>query len=455
MTTRFRSSGEFSTVTVPRNWRMYLCTANCCSASQVMGWQAQTPATDSDYIGTRKSMNDVVIENFRKRSEAGEIFMNEMSSVKRTLNPAEYSGLVDYYTNAWVCGSGSAYRYKSRVEIPASHALYGLTTGLVPDGNSSWGIPTSFTYDEMENLIDEANTKCLDARGRSKSNLFETIAERREAYRLLSSYSSSARKAVSALSYATSGGKKVLKPLNSIAQAAMEAHLITQYGLKPVVSDIKYVLNALENMAPSEKIRQTTRGSAINGKSSMKLVPINFSSNYSVNVLQTVTEEYEARAMSLDEYSLTIAQQFGLTAKGFITLPWELITLSFVADWFVNVGNYIGAYVPSPHYDQLGSCITLTRRASLTNTLGVPTPIGIATINSFPSGSKTGTVIEVSRFPGLRAPRLLLRNDFGLNPELQRDWSRLADSFALTGVRLKGIAGDLSHAWQSRHVLTS
>lgn len=454
MQTRSRSDGSFSVIKYPRPWKMFLCTANCCSASQTLGWVNQTPGEDVDYVGEKRAMSDVVVPNFRKRVAAGEIFMNFMTSTKRTLHPSSTGAGIDYLTNGWNCGSGSAYRYKTRVNIPGTHAIYGLNIGLTPDSNGSWGIPTGFTTSEINNLIEEANTECLDKRGRADFNLFETIAERREAYRLLSSYLKSADKALERINFATNGGIHLPKRLRSLGQATAEAYLITRYGLSPLISDFRAVLAAWEKT--TGKIRQTVRGTKSIGRSVQTAISPGFSSSYSTAMLQLVTEEFTARAMSLDEYNVTVAQNYGFSAKGLITLPWELLTLSFVADWFLNIGAYLGAMVPSPHVDQLGSCIVLQRRASLSNTLtGVATPVGVAEVFSAPTGQKVGTVIETTRIPGLRSPSVVVRSRFGLDPSLEQDETRVADGVALLGQRLLTLSKKLDKAFATRHLFTN
>jgi hypothetical protein len=79
--------------------------------------------------------------------------------------------------------------------------------------------------------------------------------------------------------------------------------------------------------------------------------------------------------MSLDEYDLTLADQLGLDFKSLVTLPWELIPYSFVVDWFLNIGDFIGSLTPSPGYTQLGSCFVVEREQTTSYTaLGTEVP---------------------------------------------------------------------------------
>lgn len=453
-TNRFRSRGTYTLAPKSIPWQSYDADQNACTPSQTFKWLERTPGSSGDWIGNRDSMTDVVTAGFRRKQSAGEIIMNVMSSQKTVINEAIVSGSLDFLGNYWQCGVSSPSRYQTRYTITGNVLIPALNVGFEPNTLANyWGLPSLFTTDELENMINEASTKCHDNRGRSNFNIWETLAERRESYRLLSSYLESAARAAKNLEvrasslpkgrlingrfypFRTRKGRSGYRSAENLTQAGLEAHLITEYGLTPLLQDIKGVMKGLEKS--TGHVRQTTRGSVKDGRS--RVVGTNFdlvSSHVSTRRESLWTEEIEARAMSLDEWYVSSLENLGFSAKGLITLPWQLISLSFVVDSFVNIGNYLGAILPTPGTKQLGSCIVYTHTRSLTNTISGASPIGIAVVNSAPTGVKTGTEVLKVRVPGLRQPTLVIRSDFGLDPEIERNHQRIVNYTALVGQRL-------------------
>jgi hypothetical protein len=155
-------------------------------------------------------------------------------------------------------------------------------------------------------------------------------------------------------------------------------------------------------------------------------------------VIQTASFVFEdkvlIRAMSLDEYIATKLTQSGITMKGLISTPWELVPYSFVVDWFVNVGDYINALIPSPLYNQLVSGLTTVRtstvKASAVSTLPASSSL---TIVRPVSGSLIATQEQHVRSQGLMAPSLVVKSDFRFS-----NITRASDACALLVQRLKG-----------------
>jgi len=453
-TNRFRSRGTYTLKAKSVPWQSYDAEINACTAGQSFAWANRTAVSTGDWVGDRQTMTDVVTAGFKRKQSAGTIIMNPMTSQKVVINEAIVSGSLDFLGNYWQCGSSSPYRYQSRYTFDGNTLLSALNVGFEPNIVANhWGISSLFTTSELENMIDEASTKCHNARGRSDFNIWETLAERRESYRLLSSYLKSAARAAKSLEVrATSLPKGKLingrfyafRPRKSrsgygsaenLTQAGLEAHLITEYGLKPLLSDVKGVMAGLGKSTGD--VRRTIRGTVSDGRSKSTTAQVDLiPSHVAAQRVSLTTEEIMVRAMSLDEWRVTSLENVGFSAKGLITLPWELITLSFVVDSFVNVGDYLGALVPTPGVTQLGACIVYSHTRSLTNTISGASPVGIAVVNSAPIGVKTGVEKLVVRVPGLRVPSLVIRSDFGLDPEIERNRQRIVNYSALTVQRL-------------------
>jgi hypothetical protein len=235
--------------------------------------------------------------------------------------------------------------------------------------------------------------------------------------------------------------RKFVKAGNLVTAGAAGAWLISRYGLLPVLKDIQSLRMQLSSSLDQAE-RHTARGNAVIGRSSTTSLSQSVTHvNQNGSVL--TTDEVTVRAMSLDEWQLTMADHFGLGSKDLITLPWELLTLSFVADWFVNIGDFVGALVPLPGVNQKGCCIVTKRVRSLTCTISDYSPVGIASVSSKATLSKTGTHTETSRSPGLRAPTLVRLNRSKIDPGLDKNVVRIVDASALVAQRLTAVSNYL------------
>jgi hypothetical protein len=134
--------------------------------------------------------------------------------------------------------------------------------------------------------------------------------------------------------------------------------------------------------------------------------------------------------MALDEVDLSFLGNLGFPLKGLITLPWELQSYSFVADWFANIGDYIGSLAPSVGYNMLGSCMVEHRVTVNTYTsTGVNKTNGTWTLDAPITGTFSIVREETTRRP-LAARGLVIKNDFKLD-----EFTRSADAFALLASR--------------------
>jgi hypothetical protein len=139
--------------------------------------------------------------------------------------------------------------------------------------------------------------------------------------------------------------------------------------------------------------------------------------------------------MSLDEVDVSFANNLGLSTRGFLLLPWQLLSYSFVADWFANFSDYISASLPSFGYKQLGSCLVEERVIGNGYTLNYtnenPTNY---TMNTAPNGT-VGIISVTKRRTALEPAGLVIKNDFRFDK-----FTRLADALTLFSSRFGGLA---------------
>ena len=78
----------------------------------------------------------------------------------------------------------------------------------------------------------------------------------------------------------------------------------------------------------------------------------------------TIKQRYKPKATTFEDVMVRMSGNFALTV-------WELIPLSFVVDWFINVGDFLSSLNPSAEWDEEQECyawrIAHTRRLTLNN----------------------------------------------------------------------------------------
>jgi hypothetical protein len=174
------------------------------------------------------------------------------------------------------------------------------------------------------------------------------------------------------------------------------------------------------------RVRKTSRAKILlESNLQQRVVPYS-NPAFTVKILETVSDRVQIRAMSLDEHVLSEANNVGLTSKGLITLPWELVRYSFVLDWFLTVGDFLGAITPAFGWTQLGSCYVIRREQAVSiNALDTIPGAGYV-IDTPCSGGFTYLRDTRQRIVGLPAPGVVVRSDFRFS-----NLSRCLDAFAL------------------------
>jgi len=190
------------------------------------------------------------------------------------------------------------------------------------------------------------------------------------------------------------------------------AYLLKRFGIDPLLKDIQSVLNTLQRASGLQ--RKTTRAS---NSMNLKLREGGLSSFDTNNITYThdVVDAVTVRGMSLDEVDLSFGATVGFSTKGLITLPWELIGYSFVADYFANIGDYLGALAPAPGYKLLGSSLTVSRVTSNSyswTSTGMTSP---AWELASPFNGSTAIVRELKTRRPLNQPSIVMRSDLKLD----------------------------------------
>lgn len=255
---------------------------------------------------------------------------------KRPLGIEKYFNGTNVSKN--ITSSASAVVYRA-------YTLYG--TNYV-DG---YKLPGTYSGTSSSILIDSSSWATnLRVKLKDQSvNLAQAFAERKQAAVMFSDFGSRILKAYKALRKANvvgvydalSGGKALprgwKKQFSRSAQQVGDHWLAWQYGVRPLISDIRGSIEEIYKVRSVQPLIRRVRVSIPERKvffpGSGGFNPTTHrSSGYVI-----AYAEFNSGASGFDQ----TAQRLGLTDP--LLLAWELIPYSFVIDWFLNVGNFIQA----------------------------------------------------------------------------------------------------------------
>jgi len=157
----------------------------------------------------------------------------------------------------------------------------------------------------------------------------------------------------------------------SFSTASANAWLETRYGWKPVISDCLNFAKGAEKIVGllGHRKRRVARSSVSlyrqrDGTHSFggSLAPAatsgwcNYSATKKVEVSAGVI--YEVKPQTTIEQ---VKSCLGLRQRDMNLIAWEALTLSFVLDWFIQVGDWLQAIYPVPEVDYLGNWVTTVK----------------------------------------------------------------------------------------------
>lgn len=385
---RIRSSNTFKNESSWKSWAIY-------SSPTETTWTAYSSG-NATLCGTARTMYDTVTPGFRKRVANGEIIMNNMSKTEWSRASYGYQGF------HLVAASGSPPRQFRIDGDYFSAKVFGQNSAVL--------IEDLVDTSPNSSLVTEACTKVLSDRGRSDSNLWESLAEINSTLAMITDLLLAIRR-LNFQAYRRAG--------------VSGNYLQWRYGVSPLIADLQAALEGLQKRVG--KVRKFTRASSSEDATVTKNGSFVYDSRMNVSYTRKITHVASVRAVSVDEFFADLGFNLGFSMKGLLTLPWELLGYSFVYDWFANIGDYIGALIPSLSWNQLGSCYTLTSEKTCITTCGSSSMIPGNGYNllSPMKGVVVEKYIEKSRAP-LSLPGLVLRSDFRFNKV-----TRVGDALAL------------------------
>lgn len=282
-------------------------------------------------------MEDLVTQRYRERVAKGEIINNPMSrwQIVEELSGGDFdikliqqSSSTPYYYTGWESVGtwyGSLYGKANLYKAPVSLDLNGLRDRAV-----------------------------VEAASKNKANDTQLIATIGELKETVTSIRDISLRALKILKYVKSVNLKALagelKP-KEVASRWMEA----RYALRPLVFDVAQTLQAFTDNATMKRI--TARGYRSEWASSSDTVLIHGSSDFDIYATRSVVQSVEARAGVLSCVdTLTKMNIWGVDQV--MSSAWELVSMSFVVDWFINIGKLVAAWEPTVGLKTLASWVT-------------------------------------------------------------------------------------------------
>lgn len=383
----------------------------------------QRPDQGKDFIGNGEdeTTTDVDGQGFYALSRAGGIVVNPFTSVKRKFTASNSGG-------TWTKKSGTGCSSCTGYTV-----ALGSYTGDTGVSRSHYNPPAS--WPSNSDLLTDAGTKARAAVVEPTWASLVTLAELRETIGFL---------------------KSPLASLQNLAKAARRRHGVTladvldstagtwlayRYALMPLYGEVNSIMEVLQKKYSNRAERFTARGKAEAVRTPQvfnSFTPGPASGGWSRTTSQQWTRTVSVRAGVLYEHTLDLGTDMGFKWQEVPSAAWEAITLSFVADWFLNLGDFIRAITPKYGVRELATWTTVkttdqftwTSTRSPTNSVGCGAPYyGTHTFAGSPSHQASITTESLVRTPGVDVG-LAVRTE-QLNLDLSRDQKRLVDAIAL------------------------
>lgn len=323
------------------------------SSHHYLQWNnSSNPTVDQEKVenilndAETKYMEDVVTPNYRRRIASGAIINNPM---KRLDTFEKFSGGAVY--QAFIKDEGGGRKTGFKDTGVWKGCLYNEASRYKPVGSLS-----------VSSVKDRAVTDAFAKCSVNEAEILATMGEMNETIASLRNIFKRAANIVLALKKFNL--KRLAKECSpkELADRYMEA----RYALRPLVYDATNVMNALQKVVNHDRL--TSRGGATETCTVTDEILLKNNMYYKIYATRNTVFTVTARAGVLA--SLTHVN--ALNVWGFdkiLSSAWELVPLSFVLDWFFNVGRTIQAWEPKVGMSTLASWVTVEQTTIQTCTI--------------------------------------------------------------------------------------
>lgn len=353
-------------------------------------------------VGSVQTTTDVVTPKYHSRVARGDIINNPFTSVVESKSHS-FSG----HTIVRNSGSGST------IKSYDWQYAYGY-----PPRRSDW-------YCELQPAMEEASTEALAKVASTDVDGVVEAAEGRQTMQLFDVQQYNLRRQIlKELRYAEKRGKKF--PASVPVSVLSNNWLMYRYGIGPFLSLLHDTIVVGSRI---RTVRETSRGFGSTGGHEVFKIYHNSGSFH--NVEHTVYRDWSGsvRAGILYDYR-NFGNRYGFSLANLPGAAWELVPWSFVADWFINMGDFIRALTPRLQTVQRASW--LGYEVDLTfNCQSVVGPLKVTgyTVTRQQSGAALHRIVTRRRWPHNLSASLYIRENALREVVTSK---RIVDAFALT-----------------------
>lgn len=193
------------------------------------------------------------------------------------------------------------------------------------------------------------------------------------------------------------------------SRAAANAWLEYQYGWKPLLGDVKNAAEALAEAVSRNGDSMTTRVTAYIGDTLIQRIngAVIGSSPFTTGTLHINCRRKRKAVWRFKPRSADLPGLFGMTNP--FEVIWEIVPFSFVADWFLPIGNYLSALDVPLRFTHVGGSTGYRKATSWTT---FPTSVQHKDGSFAPSvGGQSATATEIS----VRRDRMVGLPEINLN----------------------------------------
>lgn len=352
--------------------------------------------------GYRKEMTDVVTPNFRKLVSKGGVVNSPMSLYEITAS-----------------GGDKGWKFSNSISGPPT-VWYGECFG--DWCITSYGIPPDPGQDDslVNHLVSLTATAAWAAVDNSAVSVPNMLGEMHQTLNMLGDPVRSMSEFLWTHAWADADWKAArgrAAKARALAKLLSSLWLQYQYAFKPILMDIEDILEELQKQTFSP--RRTARAQEVR-ENDKTVQSVGSSGGININFTTRTQTRYIVRAAIMYDSIVTPQKRFGLTWRELPSTAWELTPWSFVADWFINVGDYLRAITPKLDVRHLSCSHTIERITNVQRTSGQAwmSQVGWVTDRS-PGAVDTVTYRSKVRHPSLPSPSLTVETDLsqalGLN----------------------------------------
>lgn len=396
------------------------------------------------WLGEFQAMTDKVVPNFRERSARGEIINNGMNSIKitlqsdatgpvfqKTIGGTTYNGeLLGEWPATFTTKSSEAriLLYEAGADLPDIPYMGRLAATAALSQVS----PSAFT--SMVSLAEMRKTLAYVRNPFAQALKLNGIAVKQigllQQKIAAQVRGRNTRRALSKLE------RRMITEQLAVAPQLANIYMELRYAYRPLVKEVFGILEALNgpSQRPERQTFRAVESHLCEGvyEKAESLPNLPYQASYSYNHATTVSVGY----LYEQELIVEMAQHWGLDAGSLLPSVWEAIPLSFVWDWFVNVGQFLSAVSPVTGVKQLSSWMTIREQTTIVQRCR-GWQFSDWVVKKDGAGARTVSIDTVSRRPGAPRPGLAVHSNVAAG--FSRDNLKLVDLAILSFQRMKGL----------------